>query len=311
MSVSVADPKKQVAALGAEGRNGIKPIWLYDNLSEVLFWHIGIFMAVLAIISIPNQVDLSALWIFQWVKDYDWFKAFDENSLISPPVVFWMAVVGWVFFFILYRYNLSRKNFLMVFGLVGTFIGIPATLELVGYGSVFRYLGNLLGGLTPAANAGAYCFMTILCFIPWVGNKFWSRANTRAKLDEAGLTVYFADGSSRNFDLIGLVTDETNFDYGEWLLSGNGRLKFKLKNGKILFQLDRVHGLFWTPLTFWREGLSKQISYALSFQGKVASVDVVTSEIHQMNDDLTDDFTEDHDSDDDSAGHSTGDKAFS
>lgn len=285
---------KNAAAAPAE----LKPIWLHDNLSEVMFWYLGVFMGILALISLPDQIDLVNISWLSWFKNLTWFRALDERSLVSPPVVFWIAVVAWIFFYVLYRFNLSRKNFLIVFGLVGTFIGIPAALELVGYGHFFEWLGDFLGSLMPAANSGAYMFLCLVCMIPWVANFIWSRTNTRAKLDASGLTVYYADGSSTTFDLIGLVTDESNFDYGEWLLSGNGRLKFKLKNGTVLFQMDRVIGLYWTPLLFWRKGLSTNISYALSFQGKVASVDV-TNEIRQQNDDMTDhgDF-DDHGIDD-------------
>lgn len=256
----------------------IEPIYLKDNSPEVLFWYPSLFSFALAALALPHQLDLSAISLFSQFKEYQWFKNLDTNGIVSEGSLFWLWITSWIVFFVLYRGNLSRKNFLLVVGILGTVIGIPASLEIVGFGVFFQWLAKTLGDLHPSMNAGAYSVIGILALIPWIWNFAWSNANNRAKLDESNLTIWRADGTSEQFDLVGLVTRENNFDYGERLVGGYGSLILLTKAGKELFRLQRVKGLYWTPLFFWRKGLSGRINYLLSFQGKVASVNISGSD---------------------------------
>ena len=178
-----------------------------------------------------------------------------------------------IVWYIAFRFNLPKKSFLMVFGLLGTFVGIPVVLELTGIIKPFSRIAGWLDTLAPEVNAGAFFVLALVFFIIWLANFVWSRTHLRVRIDESGLTVNRLGGKGERFELIGLKTENEPLDYLELFLAGVGSLSLKTRMNKPIFEMKRVVGLYRIPLFPFFRGKLQRIEEMLSYQGKVVSVD--------------------------------------
>ena len=192
---------------------------------------------------------------------------------LSQHTIFWIGVVVVLAWFIAFRYNLPKTRFWLVFGLVGTFVGIPVILELTNHIAPFAWLGRQLGSLAPEISTGGWLVGAIVFGIAWVCSLVWSRTHLQVRLDESGLTIKRLGGRGERFDLIGLKTEDEPIDYLESFIAGIGTLSLKTRMNKPIFTMKRVIGLYRSPLTPWRKGKLARIEEMLSFQGKVLTID--------------------------------------
>lgn len=249
-------------AKGHSASRGPRPIKLYDHIPEILVVELAVVFTVLA--------------VFQLAIDLQW-----RWTPLSADTVFWLASTFSLFWAVSYRWNLSKKNFLIATGLAGTFIGIPAALEIVGkfapealgWFAPFTTIGRWLGAFAPRASAGAYAFVALVCWMVTALAFIWSRVHMRAKLDESGLSIKRADGKRVRYDLIGLKTEEDPFDYSERAALGIGSLTLRTRAGKHIFSMKRVIGLYRIPWLFWVSPKLNRIDEILSYQGKTTIVD--------------------------------------
>lgn len=255
----------------------LKPIYIYDHLPDVLCGYPAFAFLALAGLSVPKVQETLHL-------------------SLSQHTLFWLGaviVIGW---FIAFRYNLPKTRFWLVFGLVGTFVGIPVILELTtGHIAPFAWLGRQLGSLAPEVNTGGWLVGSIVFSIAWICSLIWSRTHLQVRLDESGLTIKRLGGRGERFDLIGLKTEDEPIDYLESFVAGIGTLSLKTRMNKPIFTMKRVVGLYRSPLTPWRKGKLARIEEMLSFQGKVLSIDPnERTELAEAADDMDDDtFLED------------------
>lgn len=238
--------------------NKIKPIYLYDHLPGILAGYPAVIMLLLAAISLPNDLENE-----KWAG---W-------AILDPQAVFWIGIAVTLLWYIAFRFNLPKKKFWLVFGLMGTFVGIPVILEITGMISPFQYLGSALGKLAPQASAGAWFVGAMIFGIIWISNFVWSRTHLSVKLDESGLTIKRIGGKGERFDLIGLKTEDEPLDYLETFVAGIGSLSLKTRMNKPIFTMKRVVGLYRIPIfPFWKGKLAR-IEEMFSYQGKVLSID--------------------------------------
>ena len=224
-----------------------KPIVLYDHLPGILAGYPAVLFSVLGVVSIWSGVD--------------------------PHMMFWIGLSIMLVWYVAFRFNMPKSKFWLLFGLLGTFIGIPVVLEMTGIIRPFYWLGWLLGSTTPAVNTGAWFVMAIVFGVIWLGNFVWSRTHLKVTIDESGLTLNRLGGKGERFELIGLKTENEPLDYLELFLCGVGSLSLKTRMNKPIFKMHRVVGLYRTPwFPFFRSKLAR-IEEMLSYQGKVFSVD--------------------------------------
>lgn len=235
-------------------KNKIRPVYIYDHLPDILCGYPAGALLLLALVSQPAVQQVA-------------------HVSLSPHTLFWMGLVIILAWFIAFRYNLPKTRFWLVFGLLGTFVGIPVILELTGYIAPFAWLGQQLGSLAPSVSTGVWLVGALLFGIAWGCSFVWSRTHLRVRLDETGLTIKRLGGRGERFDLIGLKTEDEPIDYLESFVAGIGSLSLKTRMNKPIFTMKRVMGLYWSPLTFWRRGKLARIEEMLSYQGKVLSVD--------------------------------------
>jgi len=233
--------------------DGPKPLRLHDHKPGILAGCPAIVFAVLALLSIPDQ--------FEW----SWRP-------VSPHLLFWIGVVAGVFWYVALRFNLSQRRFFLVFGLVGTFFGIPAALEIAGVIHPFAWLGARLGSLKPEVNAGAWLVLSLLFGVVWLLNFIWSRTHLRVRIDENGLYVSRLGARTERYDLIGLKAETEPIDYAETFLAGIGSLAIKTRTGKEIFRLQRVVHLFRIPWFPFVRGKHARLLEMLSYSGKVTTV---------------------------------------
>ena len=173
-------------------------------------------------------------------------------------MLFWVGLSIMVVWYIAFRFNIPKSKFILLFGLLGTFIGIPAVLELSGVFRPFALLGGLLGSMQPEVNTGAWFVFAIVFGVIWAGNFIYSRTHLRVRIDESGLTVTRLGGKGERFELIGLKTENEPLDYLELFLSGIGSLSLKTRMNKPIFTMNRVIGLYRTPwFPFFESKLSR------------------------------------------------------
>ena len=230
----------------------LNPIYLYDHLPDILAGYPALVFLALAGMSLPA--------VQRWVP-------------LSEHSVFWVGLVVMLAWFLAFRYNLPKNRFWMVFGLLGTFVGIPVILELTGYIAPFAWLGHQLGALAPQVSAGVWLVGALIFGVVWFCALIWSRTHLRVRLDETGLTIKRLGGRGERFDLIGLKTEDEPIDYLESFVAGVGSLSLKTRMNKPIFTMKRVIGLYWSPLLPWRKGKLARIEEMLSYQGKVLSID--------------------------------------
>ncbi len=238
---------------GKPAPTSLKPIMLYDHLPGILAAYPAALFLVLGLLSIPYD------------RHWKW--------TVSPHMLFWIGISAMVVWYIAFVFNMPKGKFWLMFGLFGTFIGIPVVLEITGYIRPFKATADLLSWFAPQANAGAFFVLAIVFFIIWLGNFVWSRTHLRVRIDESGLTINRLGGKGERFELIGLKTENEPLDYLELFIAGAGALSLKTRMNKPIFTMNRVIGLYRTPLFPFFRGKLARIEEMLSYQGKVLSVE--------------------------------------
>ena len=250
----------------------LKPIVLYDHLPGILAGYPAVLFALLALFSLREEGFLAA----------------------NKHMLFWIGLSVMLVWYVAFRFNIPKGKFWLMFGLLGTFVGIPVVMELYGSFRPFSLTAEMLGMLAPEANAGAYFVLAIVFFAIWLGNFIWSRTHLRVRIDESGLTINRLGGKGERFELIGLKTENEPLDYLELFIAGVGSLSLKTRMNKPIFTMKRVIGLYRSPLfPFWRGKLA-HIEEILSYQGKVVSVDRGSEVVEQM-DAESEEMDHDHD----------------
>lgn len=311
----------------------LKPIILYDHLPGILAAYPAVLFCVIAFLSLfAKHQEAYLVGTDQKVTvetvSNDAPEAAGEESakeaeeptqplyavkdkgFINPHVLFWIGLAIMLVWYVAFRFNLPKSKFWMLFGLMGTFVGIPIVLEFTGYIRPFTWSANVLGRLMPEVNAGAWFAMSLVFFVIWLGNFIWSRTHLRVRIDESGLTVNRLGGKGERFELIGLKTENEPLDYLELFLAGVGSLSLKTRMNKPIFTMKRVIGLYRVPFMPFLGNKLAKIEEMLSYQGKVVSVD--KQEAAEMADaeaedpDASDDSSGDHDHDDITADEGGG-----
>ena len=272
----------------------LKPIHLYDHLPGILAGYPAALFAILALLSIfprtivndeqmaafnKTRTELAeaapegskAAEVLADVEHYDLVN--QTVPFFNSHMLFWVGISIMLVWYIAFRFNMPKNKFLLMFGLLGTFVGIPVVLEVTGFFQIFSYASRLLGGLEPSVNTGAWVVMAIVFTIIWAGNFVYSRTHMKVVIDESGLTVNRLGGKGERFELIGLKTENEPLDYLELFLAGVGSLSLKTRMNKPIFEMKRVIGLYRTPWFPFFKGKLARIEEMLSYQGKVVSVD--------------------------------------
>ncbi len=280
----------------SEKPKALKPILLYDHLPGILAGYPAALFAVLAVLSVFTRtiVDDAAMAEFEKARVAAATKAAevapeslraitlaDSNfelvnrtvPLFNSHMLFWIGISVMLVWYIAFRFNMPKSKFLLMFGLIGTFVGIPVVLELSGFIRPFTLASQALGSLEPTVDTGAWVIMCLVFFVIWLGNFIYSRTHMRVKIDESGLTLNRLGGKGERFELIGLKTENEPLDYLELFLAGVGSLSLKTRMNKPIFTMKRVIGLYRTPLFPFFKGKLARIDEMLSYQGKVVSVE--------------------------------------
>ncbi|MFK7768575.1 MAG: hypothetical protein AB8B55_15235 [Mariniblastus sp.] len=272
----------------------LKPILLYDHLPGILAGYPAALFAILAILSIPTRtvVDETGMEKLNEVRtaltesaaegskaadllaDVENFDLINQTvPMFNAHMLFWVGLSIMLVWYVAFRFNMPKSKFLLMFGLLGTFIGIPVVLELTGIFQPFTMASKALGSLEPTVNTGAWIVMSLVFFGIWLGNFVYSRTHMRVRIDESGLTLNRLGGKGERFELIGLKTENEPLDYLELFLAGVGSLSLKTRMNKPIFTMKRVVGLYRTPWFPFFKGKLSRIEEMLSYQGKVVSVE--------------------------------------
>lgn len=282
----------------SNGSQALKPIILYDHLPGILAGYPAVLFAVIAFLSLfavhqeANIVDGDSKTIVQVVNDdpadaestpsdaesaegeeAGELYTVDTKGFVNPHILFWIGLAIMIVWYVAFRFNLPKSKFWMMFGLMGTFVGIPVVFEVTGFITPFTWTAEALGRLMPEVNSGAWFAMSLVFFIIWLGNFIWSRTHLRVRIDESGLTVNRLGGKGERFELIGLKTENEPLDYLELFLAGVGSLSLKTRMNKPIFTMKRVIGLYRVPFIPILGNKLAKIEEMLSYQGKVVSVD--------------------------------------
>ncbi|MGB0714596.1 MAG: hypothetical protein ACPGXK_01880 [Phycisphaerae bacterium] len=281
-----ADRNEVGSARGESSRplDGPRAIHLHDHKPGILAGFPAVVFVLLTLLALPQQLEKS------WAP-------------VSLHMLFWIGLSTGIFWYIALRFNLTQKRFFLVFGLAGTFVGIPAALELAGIIQPFQWIGRQLGALKPEVNAGAWFVLALVFAIVWLVNFVWSRTHLRVRLDENGMYVSRLGAKTERYDLIGLKTETEPVDYAETFLAGIGSLAIKTRTGKEIFRLDRVVNLYRIPWFPFFRGKHARVLDILSYSGKVTTVpadraELMAAEAAAEMADHEDDFvSDDHDAD--------------
>ncbi len=292
--------------------SAIKPIKLYDHLPGILAGYPAVLFLIFGLLS----------WPF-WDKtigmpdaDGKTHEVIEQVGLVDPHMLFWIGLTVMILWYIAFAFNLPKNKFLLVFGLVGTFVGIPVALELTGLIRPFSWLGRVLQGFAPELNTGGWFLMGLSFGGIWLGNFLYSRTHMRVKIDESGLTLNQIGGKGERFELIGLKTENEPIDYLELFLAGVGSLSLKTRMNKPIFKMRRVIGLYRTWWWPFKQSKLARIEEILSYQGKVLSVDhqdrVDAADMADMDGEIVGDEEalgeEEHNAEDSGPGHDTTDE---
>ncbi len=248
------------AAKSAQGASGLRPIVLYDHLPGILAGFPALIFLTIAVI----------VYVFG--------SADTEHAKGVNHMCFWIGLSMMIVWYVAYGFNMPQARFWLVFGLIGTFIGIPVVLELTGFIRPFTALGTWLGRLRPEVNASAWLVLALVMGIVWLINFIWSRTHLRVRIDESGLTLYRWGGRGERFELIGLKTENEPLDYLELFIAGIGSLSLKTRMNKPIFTMRRVVGLYRAPMFPFLRGKLSRIDELLSYHGKVISVDAANAQ---------------------------------
>ena len=237
----------------------LKPIRLYDHLPGILAAYPAVLFLFFSLLTLPNE--------YQKEGERWWPSALNEHML------FWVGVSVMIVWYIAFRFNMPKSKFWLLFGLLGTFIGIPVVLELTTSITPFTTIGEWLGHLKPEINSTAWLVFSFIFGMIWLGNFIWSRTHMRVKIDESGLTINRIGGKGERFDLIGLKTENEPLDYLELFIGGFGSISLKTRMNKPIFSMKRVSGLYRIPIFPFFKGKLIRIEEMLTYQGKVLAVD--------------------------------------
>lgn len=277
----------------SEKPKALKPILLYDHLPGILAGYPAALFAILAVLSMFTRtvVDDEAMakfedlkttlieqapensFLVETLKDESFVLVNRTAPLFNAHMLFWIGLSIMLVWYIAFRFNMPKSKFLLMFGLLGTFIGIPVVLEMTGYIRPFTLASNALGSLEPTVDTGAWVVMGLVFFVIWLGNFVYSRTHMRVRIDESGLTLNRLGGKGERFELIGLKTENEPLDYLELFLAGVGSLSLKTRMNRPIFTMKRVIGLYRTPWFPFFRGKLARIDEMLSYQGKVVSVE--------------------------------------
>ncbi len=276
-----------------------KPVILYDHLPGILAGYPAVLFALLALFSLPNEfyekslsqpaiadvaesdAEEATAATSEDVKPETEGEAATQSTadanrpwyVPNPHMLFWVALSVMLVWYVAFRFNLPKGKFILMFGLIGTFVGIPVILEVFDVVGVFSWTGRMLGSLAPEMNAGAFFVLSLVFFIIWISNLVYSRTHMKVIIDESGLTINRLGGKGERFELIGLKTENEPLDYLELFLAGIGSLSLKTRMDREIFKMDRVVGLYRIPFFPFFKGKLECIEEILSYQGKVVSVD--------------------------------------
>ena len=306
----------------------LKPIYLYDHLPGILAGFPAFLFLIIALLSllgpyqeaVPTSSDSETKvirLINEEQKEKDsastgetsedkkeeakelegpFYNVQDRGfKILNPHMLFWIGLAIMVVWYVAFRFNLPKSKFWMLFGLMGTFVGIPVVLEVTGVIKPFTNVAQWLGYLAPEANSGAWFALSLVFFIIWLANFIWSRTHLRIRMDESGLTVNRMGGKGERFELIGLKTENEPLDYLELFMCGVGSLSLKTRMNKSIFTMKRVVGLYRIPWCPILGNKLARIEQMLSRQGSSASVDkqdaVEAADAEAADDHDHDDFT--------------------
>jgi hypothetical protein len=258
-----------------------KPIILYDHLPGILAIFPAVLFTVLAVFSMPyhrvlnedqaKKLTAAATEFPEATKNLVTEFINSKAAFFDSHLMFWIALTVMVVWYIAYRFNLPKSKFLLVFGLAGTFVGIPVVLELAGIIRPFGWLSTQLGMLKPTVNTGAWIALALVFWIMFLINLVYSWTHMKVRIDEAGLTLYRLGGKGERFELIGLKTENEPLDYLELFLAGVGSLTLKTRMDKPIFTMKRVVCLYRIPwFPFFRGKLSR-IEELLNYQNEAGS----------------------------------------
>ncbi|MEM7457283.1 MAG: hypothetical protein AAF456_23270 [Planctomycetota bacterium] len=286
--------------------HALKPILLYDHLPGILAGYPAILFAIFAVLalpiwkkSIPVEEASGTVTFYEIAASEDPASGAESGtaetseagaegaeeaasaaaeagqeiityvSTVNPHMLFWIGLAVMIFWYIAFAFNLPKNKFLLTFGLVGTFVGIPVALEITGIIRPFEWLGHTLEHFAPELNAGGWSLVALTFGGIWLSSLIYSRTHLRVKIDESGLTLNQLGGKGERFELIGLKTENEPLDYLELFLAGVGSLSLKTRMNKPIFTMTRVMGLYRTWWWPFSKGKLEQIEELLSFQGKV------------------------------------------
>lgn len=277
--------------MNTDASSATKPIILYDHLPGILAGYPAVLFAILALLSLPHEyyeptisepaaVEKTENDAANAETSDDAQSDSDENQTAAkdpwwvpnPHMLFWIGLAIMIVWYIAFRFNMPKNKFLLMFGLIGTFVGIPVVLEIFDVFRIFTGMATALGYLAPQVNAGAFFVLSLVFFIIWLGNFIYSRTHMKVVIDESGLTINRLGGKGERFELIGLKTENEPLDYLELFLAGVGSLALKTRMNKEIFKMDRVIGLYRIPVFPFLRGKLSRIEEILSYQGKVVSV---------------------------------------
>lgn len=264
--------------------SGLKPVLLYDHLPGILAGYPAILFAILAGLSLLRRNvmtgDVQAKFIAQAIElgltaeqSASLASTTEPMFRINQHMLFWIGLSIMLVWYIAFRFNMPKRKFILMFGLLGTFVGIPVVLELSGQFQIFSWGSDILSGLEPTVNTGAWVVMSLVFFGIWLGNFIYSRTHMKVRIDESGLTITRLGGKAERFELIGLKTETEPLDYLELALAGVGSLSLKTRMNKPIFTMKRIIGLYRTWWFPFFPGKLARINQILSYQGKVVSVD--------------------------------------
>lgn len=265
------------------GTSSIKPIVLYDHLPGILAGYPAVMFLILGLLSLPhdlyekhlaeNPVAAAAVDSSEAGGEVAGSVAKDPWWVLDPHMLFWIALSIMIVWYLAFRFNMPKSKFILVAGMLGTFVGIPVVLEFTDYIRPFSSVAQALGYFSPEVSAGAFFVLSIVFTIIWIGNMFYSRTHMRVVIDESGLTINRLGGKGERFELIGLKTENEPLDYLELFMAGIGSLSLKTRMNKEIFKMERVVGLYRIPFFPFFRGKLSRIEEILSYQGKVVSVE--------------------------------------
>ncbi len=258
-----------------------KPIILYDHLPGILAIYPAILFALLAVLSlfrkkvqwftedqlgkIQTTMDGISSELSPAAQDAVHQLLHPREPFFNSHMLFWIGLTAMILWYIAYRFNLPKSKFLLVFGLAGTFVGIPVCLEIANIIHPFRWISNQLSGLEPTVNTGAWITLSLVFWGMFIINYIYSITHMKVRIDESGLTLYRLGGKGERFELIGLKTENEPLDYLELFLGGIGSLTLKTRMDKTIFTMKRVVWLYRIPWFPFVKGKLARIEEILNY----------------------------------------------